>query len=53
MTKPVRLMTNSSASTPAKRAVGSTRCGRSTNRRHTAMPSPMTKKSPKRSSTVS
>ena len=53
MTKPVTLITNRSASTHAKRAVASTRAGRSTNRRQTAIPSPMTKKSPNMSSTVS
>ncbi len=52
-TKPERLMTKSRERTPAKRAVGSTRGGRSTKRRHTAMPRPITKKRPKKSSTVS
>ncbi len=53
MTKPVTLMTNRSASTHAKREVASTRAGRWTNRRQTAIPRPMTKKSPNMSSTVS
>ncbi len=49
MTNPVRLITKSKASIRAKRAVGSILAGRTTNRRYTAMPSPITKKSPNRS----
>ncbi len=52
-TKPETLITNSSASAAAKRAVGSKRSGRATNRRQTAIPRPITKKRPKRSSVVS
>jgi hypothetical protein len=53
ITKPVRVDDEQQREYVAKRAVGSTRAGRTTKRRQTAMPRPITKKSPKRSSTVS